>query len=78
MATEGIEYISGLYKIESESVDYTIEQRAERRKKESYPIILEFEQWLEDVLNKIPDYENGKKDVLELLPGNWRKSDKSL
>jgi hypothetical protein len=39
---------------------------------------LEFEQWLEDVFNKIPDYENGKKDVLELLPGNWGKSDKSL
>ena len=168
LATEGIEYISGLYKIESESVDYTVEQRAERRQKESYPIILEFEQWLEntapkvlksgrmykaiqyaygllprlrryvqdgryqidnnlienvirplavgrknylfcgnmesavragviysllasckasnvdprmwleDVLNKIPDYENGKKDVLELLPGNWGKSDKSL
>ena len=34
--------------------------------------------WLEDVLNKIPDYENGKKDMLELLPGNWGKSDKSL
>jgi hypothetical protein len=78
LATEGIEYISGLYKIESESVDYTVEQRAERRQKESYPIILEFEQWLEDVLNKKPDYENGKKDVLELLPGNWGKSDKSL
>ena len=27
--------------------------------------------WLEDVLRRIPEYELGKKDIAELLPGNW-------
>ena len=27
--------------------------------------------WLEDVLRRIPEYEQGKKDFAELLPGNW-------
>ena len=31
-------------------------------------------QWLEDVLKRIPEYENGKKDISELLPHNWANS----
>ena len=27
--------------------------------------------WLEDVLRRMPEYELGKKDCSELLPGNW-------
>ena len=27
--------------------------------------------WLEDVLRRIPEYELGKKDFADLLPGNW-------
>ena len=27
--------------------------------------------WLEDVLRRIPQYEMGKKDFTDLLPGNW-------
>ena len=27
--------------------------------------------WLEDVLRRIPEYESGKKDFSDLLPGNW-------
>ena len=27
--------------------------------------------WLEDVLRRIPQYELGKKDFTDLLPGNW-------
>ena len=27
--------------------------------------------WLEDVLRKMPEYELGKKDFSDLLPGNW-------
>ena len=27
--------------------------------------------WLEDVLRRIPEYEQGKKDFSDLLPGNW-------
>ena len=27
--------------------------------------------WLEDVLRRIPQYELGKKDLTDLLPGKW-------
>ena len=27
--------------------------------------------WPEDVLRRIPEYELGKKDFSDLLPGNW-------
>ena len=27
--------------------------------------------WLEDVLRRIPEYEQGQKDFSDLLPGNW-------
>lgn len=27
--------------------------------------------WIEDVLRRIPEYEPGKKDFSDLLPGNW-------
>ena len=29
--------------------------------------------WLEDVLNRLPAYESGKKDVTELLPKYWKE-----
>lgn len=53
LATEGIEYISKLYQLESESKDLSNEQRAERRQKESYPIIRDFEIWLQDTSCKV-------------------------
>ena len=28
--------------------------------------------WLEDVLRRIPEYEQGRKDYSALLPGNWK------
>ena len=28
--------------------------------------------WLEDVLRRIPEYEQAWKDYADLLPGNWR------
>ena len=28
--------------------------------------------WLEDVLRRIPEYEQAGKDYADLLPGNWR------
>ena len=28
--------------------------------------------WLEDVLRRIPEYEQGRKDYSDLLPGNWK------
>lgn len=27
--------------------------------------------WLEDVLRRIPEYEQAGKDYADLLPGNW-------
>ena len=29
-------------------------------------------EWMEDILNRIPEYETGKKDISELLPYNWK------
>ena len=31
--------------------------------------------WLEDVLRHIPEYERGRKNFSELLPGNWAPTD---
>ena len=28
--------------------------------------------WLEDVLRRIPEYEQAGKDYADLLPANWR------
>ena len=32
--------------------------------------------WLEDVLRRMPEYELGKKDCSDLLPGNWKPQTK--
>lgn len=49
-ATEAIVYISKLYKVESEAdqANLTPEQRMEKRRKESYPVIRAFERWMND------------------------------
>lgn len=49
-ATVAIVYISKLYKVESEADEakLTVEQRKEKRVKESYPVILVFEKWMKD------------------------------
>ena len=33
---------------------------------------IEPREWLEDVIRRIPEYENGRSDVSHLLPGNWK------
>lgn len=57
LATEAIVYIKKLYKVESEADEQglTPEQRCEKRKQESYPVILEFEKWLIDTDRKVLD-----------------------
>ena len=30
--------------------------------------------WMEDVLKRLPEYELGKGDLAELLPGNWQQN----
>ena len=31
-------------------------------------------EWLEDVIRRIPEYENGRSDVTHLLPKNWKRN----
>ena len=52
-ASEAIVYIGKLYKIEEEmrDADLTPEEIKERRQKESYPVIQEFEKWMDSVSN---------------------------
>lgn len=63
LATQAIHYIGKLYKIESDANDagLTTEERKEKRIHESYPLILEFEKWLQDAyLRVLPKSRMGK------------------
>lgn len=31
-------------------------------------------EWFEDVIRRIPEYENGRSDVTQLLPKNWKRN----
>lgn len=31
-------------------------------------------EWFEDVIRRIPEYENGRSDINHLLPKNWKAS----
>ena len=72
-ASEAIVYIGKLYKIEEEmrDADLTPEEIKVRRQKESYPIIQEFEKWMDSVANAFtPKSRMGKALVYTytLLP----------
>ena len=63
LATQAIHYIRKLYKVESDANDagLTTEERKEKRINESYPLILEFEKWLQDTyLRVLPKSRMGK------------------
>ena len=30
--------------------------------------------WFDDILNKMPEYLQNNKDITELLPNNWQKT----
>lgn len=63
LATQALCYIGRLYKIESEADEagISIEERKEKRIRESYPVILEFEKWMQDAYLKVlPKYRTGK------------------
>lgn len=34
---------------------------------------IEPREWFEDVIRRIPEYENGRSDVTHLLPKNWKR-----
>ena len=54
-ATQAIVYIKKLYRIESlaDEQKLTPEERREKRRKEAYPVICEFEKWLSDTWLKV-------------------------
>ena len=63
LATPAIHYIGRLYKVESDAGEagLTAEERKEKRIHESYPLILEFEKWLQDAyLRVLPKSRMGK------------------
>lgn len=63
LATQAIHYIGRLYKVESDAGEagLTAEERKEKRIREAYPLILEFEKWLQDAyLRVLPKSRMGK------------------
>lgn len=55
LASEGLVFITKLYKIEKEADEkgLTIEQRKDLRMKEAYPVLRTFEKWCEDTYDKV-------------------------
>ena len=55
LATQALCHIGKLYKVESEANEagLSIEERKEKRIRESYPVILEFERWMQDAYLKV-------------------------
>ena len=73
LATQALYYIGRLYKVESEADEavLSIEERKEKRLRESYPTIIEFEKWMQDAyLRVLPKSRTGKaiKYTFSLLP----------
>lgn len=63
LATQALCHIGKLYKVESEADEagLSIEERKEKRIRESYPVILEFEKWMQDTYLKVlPKSRTGK------------------
>ena len=73
LATQALCHIGKLYKVESEANEagLSIEERKEKRIRESYPVILEFERWMQDAYLKVlPKSRTGKaiEYTFSLLP----------
>lgn len=63
LATQALCHIGKLYKVESEAdeVGLSIEERKGKRIRESYPVIQEFERWMQDAYLKVlPKSRTGK------------------
>lgn len=72
-ATQALCHIGKLYKVESEADEtgLSIEERKEKRIRESYPVIREFERWMQDAYLKVlPKSRTGKaiEYTFSLLP----------
>lgn len=60
---------------DADETGLTAEERKEKRISEAFPMILEFENWLQNtyLLRKVPYYERDEKDMTEFLSRNWVK-----
>lgn len=73
LATQALYHIGKLYKVESEADEagLSMEERREKRIRESYLVILEFERWMQDAYLKVlPKSRTGKaiEYTFSLLP----------
>ena len=69
-ASEGLVYINKLYHIEKEAREAGIigDVLKDKRRKESYPIILEFEKWMYDTVSKVSENSRMGKAISYTLP----------
>jgi transposase len=69
-ASEGLIYINKLYHIENEAREAgtTGDALKDKRRKESYPIILEFEKWMYDTVSKVSENSRIGKAISYTLP----------
>ena len=69
-ASEGLIYINKLYHIENEAreVGTSAEALKDKRRKESYPVILEFEKWMYDTVSKVSENSRMGKAISYTLP----------
>ena len=69
-ASEGLVYINRLYHIEKEAREAGTSGDAlkEKRRKESYPVILEFEKWMYDTAGKVSENSRMGKAISYTLP----------
>ena len=60
LASKGIEYIAALYKIESDAAQINLPaaQLAAKRQAEAYPVILDFEDWMQQISARV--LKNGR------------------
>ncbi|MCW4001522.1 MAG: IS66 family transposase [Candidatus Bathyarchaeota archaeon] len=69
-ASEGLIYINKLYHIENEAREAgtSAEALKDKRRKESYPVILEFEKWMYDTVSKVSENSRMGKAISYTLP----------
>lgn len=69
-ASEGLIYINKLYHIENEAREAgtTGDALKDKRRKKSYPIILEFEKWMYDTVSKVSENSRIGKAISYTLP----------
>ena len=69
-ASESLAYINKLYHIENEAKDagLSYEELKDKRQKEAYPVILEFEKWMYETARKSSEQSRIGKAIKYTLP----------